>query len=183
MPSYTETFSCDVCCGTTTTTVGPTTTQQPNACPEGYEPCAGESTWSWFVPPNVGQGTTVGPECYWYEIEPCPEGCESYPPDFTPLCEAGQDVSGPGLCCRPITSTTTENPATTTCQPNQVIGYRLQDVFNEFNSTCKICVPALCGSEEPNIFGTCEACRDAANIFNIAQPFCYIYECSPDAPL
>lgn len=181
MPSYTETFPCPVCCGTTTTTttIGPTTTQQPGVCPEGYEPC-GSSGGTWIV----------DTDCEWAFVnnDGCPEGCESFwitwPIVSVDDCfSTPQGTFGTGVCCRPITSTTTENPATTTCQPNEVIGYRLQDVFNEFSSVCKICVPALCGSEEPNIFTTCDECRDAANVFNLAQPFCMIYECSPTPPL
>ena len=186
MPSYTETFPCPVCCGTTTTTVGPSTTNPPyGTCPPGYEPCEGENLWNWFVPPNIGEGsgTTITPECYWEELIACSEGCESYPPDFTPLCEAGQEIAAPGLCCRPTTSTTESPSTSTTCAPGQTIGFRLQDIFNEFSSTCKICVAVQCGSSEPNIFYTCEECESQANVFNSAQPFCNLYECSPAPPL
>ena len=178
MPSYTETFACDVCCGTTTST-----TSSPSVCPEGYEPCEGENLWNWFIPPNNGGGIPL--ECYWEELIPCSEGCESYPPDFTPLCEAGQEIAAPGLCCKPIgtTTSTTQSPATTTCSPGQTIGFRLQEVFNEFSSLCKICVAVQCGSSEPNIFYTCEECESQANVFNSAQPFCNLYECSPAPPL
>ena len=111
MPSYTETFACPVCRGTATTT---STTSPPGVCPEGYEPCEGENLWNWFIPPNNGGGIPL--ECYWEELIPCSEGCESYPPDFTPLCEAGQEIAAPGLCCRPTTSTT-ESPSTSTTPP------------------------------------------------------------------
>jgi hypothetical protein len=180
MPSYTETFPCPVCCGTTTSTTSP-----PSVCPEGYEPCEGENLWNWVIQP---------PDCYWEELISCSEGCDSYQPSFTPLCEAGQEIAASGLCCKPIgtttsttqspTTSTTENPSTsTTCAPGQTIGFKLQNIFNEFSSVCKICVAVQCGSSEPNIFYTCEECESQANVFNSAQPFCNLYECSPAPPL
>ena len=180
MPSYTETFACPVCCGTTTTTVGPSTTTPPGVCPEGYEPCEGQST---FI---VDSDCIYNP---WPDSDgQCPEGCTPFSPNWpTDLVEDCETYS-PGtfvnsLCCRPTTSTT-ENPLTsTTCAPGQTIGFRLQDIFNEFSSTCKICVAVQCGSSEPNIFYTCEECESQANVFNSAQPFCNLYECSPSPPL
>lgn len=151
------------CC--TTTTVG------PNVCPDGYEPCGADSIWSWGLLDPFGQIN-----CSWVLADPCPEGCIGYPPSQAPPpCENGFQVNAPGLCCKPVT--------TTTCAPNQVIGFRIQDMFNEFGALCKICVPHLCASEEPNLFTTCEQCRDAANAFNITQPICFMYECSPTPPI
>lgn len=105
MPSYTETFPCPVCCGTTTSTTSP-----PSVCPEGYEPCDGENLWNWVIQP---------PDCYWEELISCSEGCDSYQPSFTPLCEAGQEIAASGLCCKPIgtTTSTTQSPTTTTQNP------------------------------------------------------------------
>lgn len=112
MPSYTETFPCPVCCGTTTTTtIGPTTTQQPGVCPEGYEPC-GSSGGTWIV----------DTDCEWAFVnnDGCPEGCESFWITW-PIVGVDDCFSTPpgtfgtGVCCRPITSTTstTQGPCNT----------------------------------------------------------------------
>jgi hypothetical protein len=167
MPSYTETFPCPVCCGTTTTTttVGPSTTTPPGVCPPGYEPCEGENLWNWFVPPNIGEGldTTIPPECYWEELIPCSEGCESYPPDFIPLCEAGQEIAAPGLCCKPIigtTTSTTQSPITTTenpCPQGGSLGWL--DAYNA-DLVCNYCQEFACITDDFNPHRTLQACID-----------------------
>ena len=133
------------CC--TTTTVG------PNVCPDGYEPCGADSIWSWGLLDPLGQLI-----CSWVLADPCPQGCDSYPPSQAPPpCENGFQVNSPGLCCKPATTTT----STTPCFCPQRIEY-LWTPTGELNGNCS-------GFWTP--FGQCgEGCRNPTELLPNRPP-------------
>ena len=148
MPSYTETFACPVCWGTTTTTVGPSTTTPPGVCPEGYEPCEGQST---FI---------VDSDCIytpWPDSDgQCPEGCTPFSPNWPTDLVDDCETYSPGtfvnsLCCRPIT--TTENP----CPQGGSLGWL--DAYNA-DLVCNYCQEFACITDDFNPHRTLQACID-----------------------
>ena len=100
MPSYTETFPCDVCCGTTTST-----TPSPNQCPNGYDFCAEGSSWYWDSNANTWLQSTPDPY-------PCPQGCTGFAPSVNGTSPGQISV---GVCCQLAGTTTTST--TTTLEP------------------------------------------------------------------
>ena len=131
----------------TSTTETPTTTSQPSGgCPSGYEACGGENTYSWML----------NDVCEWQLVEStCEEGCESYPPDFIPLCEEGQQQSANGVCCRPTTTTetptTTGSPTTTECPIGWYEGW-----YSVSYGECSSCFFSECLENPNNSRGECE---------------------------
>ena len=147
MPSYTETFACDVCCGTTTTTVGPSTTMPPGACFGGCTwYCNGEAPGVYYW--QLMSGCNAHPENANLECS-----CDSPQVVFNTPCDAANSGDITYTNCTGAT-TTTQSPVntSTTCDP-QACGVQsgaillcIDDPFNLGNCYWTLNIAAQCFS-------------------------------------